>query len=503
MKKGIILMFAICCVLAALFLWQGPIKANAPQNDSPASWASQNSSQNVFLPSISNLPAEAASATLPGCTRYVNSAASVDGSGTLTSPYKTLTGHTSLGAGITLCLRGTTSGSPRYYYAPLTYLSGNGTSTLQITSMAYPGEHVILQSTGQGVLDVRGDYWQILNLAIDNAGASGPAVVVRNRFDVLRGNDIRNGRYNGIDVRGMDALIDSNQIHNFDSQVAGSDAQCVNLLPTGDRLILRGNTIHDCSGDGIQAFNPNDTPATNVPEDVQIINNVFYRGSISYSENAIDVKIGDRFTITGNDVSGYGYEPIQIQAGGNPSVLFHRYAKNVLFANNKVHEATKGINIHADQNETPYGITVENNLWYNLTGSLAVHGYGIQVVTANNTVIVNNTLAHVAGAALSVVGMSGGTLENNLVYASGASIFDQVSNGAVGHNGYYSAGVTGSMGSNNTTGTSPAFVNSSTNFHLTSGSTAINKGLALGLPLDFDGVTRLGAPDLGAFEYNP
>jgi hypothetical protein len=499
MKRGLIWTAAIGCAVIAFLAWHSPIKAN-PLHD-PMS--SSNASNATFLPSIHSNPISNDAST-PACSIFVDSAAGSSGSGTQSSPYKTLTGHTAQSAGKTICLRGTTSGSGRAYTQAMLILSGNGTSSQPITLMAYPGEKAVVRTTSQSVLDVRGDYWQILNLEIDENGGGTSPVILRNRFDVLRGNDIHNGTYNGIEVRGTDALIDANQIHNFDSHRPGSDAHCVDLLQTGDRLILRGNTIHDCSGDGIQAFNPNNTPASNVPEDVQIVNNTFYRGSLAYTENAIDLKIGNRFTITGNDISGYGYEPTQLYQGGNPAVMFHRYVQNVIFSDNKVHDATKGVNIYADQGATPLGVTISNNLFYHLTGTTSVFAYAVQVNVAKSTTIVNNTISNVTGFALSIAaGMSGGRVQNNLVYASGPSRFNGLSGVTVGNNGFFSSAYTGSVGSNNTTGTSPDFVNGTQNLHLQSNSPAIDKGTSAGVTVDFDGNTRTAPPDLGALEYKP
>ena len=497
MKRLFITGAVIGCVVALVLTSHAPAFTSPVQNDQRGPGLAD-LVNHTYLPTIQSIPASTVS-----CSVYADSAVASNGDGTQAHPWKTLPGVINLAAGKVLCLRGTTSGSPRLYRQGLTYLTGNGTSASPIYLMSYPGEHAEVQSTGQGVLDVRGNYWHVENLIIDNANASGPAVVVRNPFVVLRGNEIRNGRYNGIDVRGTDVLIESNQIHHFDSQVPGGDAQCVNLLQTGDRLVLRKNTIHDCSGDGIQVFNPNNTAATNVPEDVQITGNTFYRGTIAYTENAIDIKIGNRFTISGNDISGYGYETPQLETNGNPPILLHRYAQNIMVAANKIHDATKAINIHADQGATPNGITIENNVLYNLTGSQSSNAYGIQVVTANNIVLINNTLAHVAGYALSVYAQSGGRVQNNLIYASGATRFTSVSGVTIGNNGYFSSTLLGAVQSGTTTGTSPGFVNSSSNFHLTSSSPVIDKGTSVSLSTDFDGKPRVGMPDLGAYEYTP
>jgi hypothetical protein len=54
--------------------------------------------------------------------------------------------------------------------------------------------------------------------------------------------------------------------------------------------------------------------------------------------------------------------------------------------------------------------------------------------------------------------------------------------------------------SNSPTPANPLFVSSS-DLHLRSGSPAINSGVDVGIATDFDGNPRVGAPDIGAFEY--
>jgi hypothetical protein len=501
MRKSPLVVAVIGCVLLTVLSPQTPILASPLTRSLP----------NISNQSTLYLPILLGNQNVTGsahCTLYADSAAKQDGSGTIGSPFNTLQGRTDLSAANVLCLRGTTSGAPRAYRQGLLRLSGNGTAAKPITLMSYPGEQAMIQSTGQGglgVLDIQGDYWHVENLIVDNSGISGPAVVIRSRYDVVRGNEIRNGKYDGIDVIGTDALIEDNLIHHFDSRIPGSDAHCVNLQPTGSRLTLQGNTIHDCSGDGIQAYNANNTAAAVVPTDVRILNNVFYRGTIAYTENAIDTKIGDRFTISGNDISGYGYETPQTTPGGNEPVVIHRYTQNLLFIGNKIHDSTKGVRIHADQGHTPSGITLANNILYHLTGSLALNAYGVAVVTANNVRILNNTLSNVTGYALTTeIALNGGRIQNNLFYASGPSIYLGLSNVTVSNNGYFTAAFNGAAGSSNVTGTNPSFVNPTQDFHLKQGSPAIDKGVWVNLTVDFDGKPRAAVPDLGAYEWgNP
>src|SRR5947209_629159 len=106
MKKRITIVAAACCVVLVLLARYTSIKAAPLSQDAPDnSLGAASSSHQIFLPFLSHTLQAALS--LPACTLYVDSAASSNGSGTLSSPFNTLYGHTQLSAGATMCLRGT------------------------------------------------------------------------------------------------------------------------------------------------------------------------------------------------------------------------------------------------------------------------------------------------------------------------------------------------------------------------------------------------------------
>lgn len=255
------------------------------------------------------------------------------------------------------------------------------------TYQAAPGELPrVPRFIGPG-LELYGHDVTVSGIDINNDGASVPAIVLRGAGDFLSGNEIHNGRYNGVDVRGTGAVIVSNHIHDFDSGVAGSDAQCINVLPTGAGVTVTLNSIHDCSGDGVQAFFPNSVPgpAPDVAGGL-ISGNVFTRGTIGYSENAIDLKRGRGWTITNNLLAGYGREPVQLIPGGNPALFIHKWAANVLASGNVISDSAKGVQIFGnsglDIGANPVSITVTGNQFVNVgPGYLVnvVNGIGVTV----------------------------------------------------------------------------------------------------------------------------
>lgn len=278
--------------------------------------------------------------------------------------------------GVVLCLR---TGD---YPHPLIRVTGNSA-----TYQAAPGEHAHL--VGSGSLEIWGHDVTLSGLDIDAGGSGLPAVVLRGDRITLNGDEIHNGRYNGIDVRGAGALITLSHIHDFDSGVAGSDAQCINILPTGAAVTITGDSIHDCSGDGIQAFYPNSTAR---PVDVAgglISGNVFTRGTIGYTENAIDLKRGAGWTITNNLLAGYGREPVALIAGGNPAAFIHKWASRVLFSANTISDSAKGVEIFGnsglDAGANPVSVTVSSNRFVSVGP-----GYLVNVVNGISVTVQSN-----------------------------------------------------------------------------------------------------------------
>lgn len=300
--------------------------------------------------------------------------------------------HQKMTAGQTLCLRAGT-----YNLPALLALSGNGTATSPITVTSLPNNVVTLVGTGgspaASIMVVQGSFWIIQGLTLDAAGIGVPAIVINSTTDGVQflNNDIRNGRYNGVDVRGKNVVLKDNTIHDFDSGVAGSDSQCVNVLYTADHFQMLHNTVYNCSGDGVQLYYPNSTAAPTVwPKNDVISGNTFYRGTLPYSENAIDVKVVDGLLISNNDIFGYGFEPIQLIGGGNPSVFVHKYARNVIVTQNTIHDSTKGVEVFGnsglDSGVNPVNITVSGNTFVSVKPGYLINVVnGLAIITQPNT----------------------------------------------------------------------------------------------------------------------
>lgn len=218
---------------------------------------------------------------------------------------------------------------------------------------------------------------------------------------------------------------------------------------TGDNHIIRGNTIHDGYGIGIQ-LDYDDNPNVFSPDNNLIENNLIYsNGHSDYGKGYWDNDC--QCVLPGKD-RGYG---IYVSGGG-------------------------------------LGNVIKNNVIYdNLT-------WGIRVSGGTNTKIYNNTVYASGYQGINTKDSVGTTVKNNIFYGS-------LMRGGYAGDAEFSG--SGGTQSNNLIGIVPDFINTTGhNFKLNSYSKAIDAGIVLPeVSTDFDGITRpTGAgPDIGAYEYIP
>lgn len=447
---------------------------------------------------------ELQSATTAACTVYVDNQASSNGNGAVNSPWNRIPDPLNLPPGQTLCLRGDASGPGRIYATETLHLTANGSASRPITLRGYPGEKVILRtpSGAGGVISIEGDYWTVAELILDNNGNTNPAVRVDAgaAYAVVLLNEIRNGYYNGVELRGTHTTLAYNHIHHFDGVTV--DAECIIVYMSAAHNLIQGNTVHDCSGNGLELYKPNGL--TIDPRDtatsIVIDGNTMYRGTLTRAESGIGLKMGYDITITNNDLSGYR---------DSPTLGVSRGVRNVLIEGNRIHDTERGINLFRNYDETPEQITVRNNWIYNITSP--THGNGINIVGVDTLAVVHNTFSNVALHAINIAGAgaTGATVANNLAYASGSGRIapGSVSQpGVIGYNAWFDTPTDFPSPTDVTGSGNPGFVDAAgRDFHLRSDSLVLDAGGGLGVLDDIDGDPRPSGccPDLGADEALP
>jgi hypothetical protein len=459
----------------------------------------------LFLVSAEPLHA-APSAQNPVCDYYVSSTAGSSGNGSWSNPWRDINDHVGdLYPGDTLCVRGDTSGAGRVYsLGEQIYLHSSlvrsGTPGNPITLRSYPGEKVILRNNGDAsVVYFKGaDYWVVDGFMMDN-NAHGRAIRFEAGADhhVLRNNEIYNGRTDGVAICcgiNVGNIIENNHIHHFNA--GNNDAHGIVLNPGAHETVIRGNTIHDVSGDGVQIYATDDTPIAEYSRNVQIVGNVMYRGALPRSENALDFKGADGLTVAGNELYGYGSSAVVVQKG----------TRNVLFDGNAIHHSGFGIDMRGEGGKHPENITLRNNVLYDITGRFALAFNAVY-----NGIAYHNTIVNADGYSFRIEGdgLHGGDLRNNLVYDSGAA---DIAGGApfinvnFGYNGWFKSTTEFGAATDITGNGDPGFKDAAQDdFHLTPASRARDAGINVGLGVDYEGDLRpFGSrPDLGADEYWP
>jgi hypothetical protein len=327
----------------------------------------------------------------------------------------------------------------------------------------------------------------------------------------------------GIAVYGTDAkqaitdlVIDGNEVHHL--KTGSSESLVVNGNVTNFRITH--NVVHDNNNIGIDIIGAERTapdPAVDQARDGVVSGNLVYnitsRGNPAY----------------GNDQSSDG-----IYVDGGTRILIER---------NVIHHVDFGIELASEhRGRTTSYITARNNLIYGCnTAGVSVGGYGAErggtdhCTVINNTLYGNDTADTGSGEFQMQFNMTNNVFENNIVYAGSRCLMTSSKSGPVDshtptvsmdYNVYYC--VTGPETSKwgwhpsnfqgftsyvRTTGddqhsrfADPRFVDPSKNdYHLQSGSPAINAGTAAGAPAvgmqDLDGGARKHGPQIDAGCY--
>jgi len=124
------------------------------------------------------------------------------------------------------------------------------------------GAPITISSFGNGSppvlsrVTIRGDYYTVENLTIDNNKEDYDAVRVRGgKNAIFRNLEIKNGIRDGIDAANADNLLIENcHIHHFLNGSFSSQADSHGIVVTGtEGVTIRNTEVHHVSGDSFQA----------------------------------------------------------------------------------------------------------------------------------------------------------------------------------------------------------------------------------------------------------
>jgi hypothetical protein len=285
------------------------------------------------------------------------------------------------------------------------------------------------------------------------------------------GNTVKNSYiygswFNGILAGGSGHLIENNTIEQTDWMGMRS----ATIMPYGDSLHVRHNTLHHTGGDGLDGGNAgvNFPPAQYMTNGVLENNYIYEAGFLRHDGGLIY---------------------INAQGGTNSNSTF-RY--NVLRNFHQVPSSISGVASYWNygyyiDNETG-GITGHHNIVtmdWEARALVLFNGGNTNVLFFNNTIWGSSLYDSVA-------------LYGQVSSASNVRIQNNVSSGTIRKGQYYTASSGVTIDHNIENASASNFVSASgDNFQLVSGAPEINAGIVI------SGVTdnAINAPDLGAFEY--
>ena len=444
-----------------------------------------------------------------GTAFYVSKTGSDSNPGTFTNPWKTITHAMQSLYNVTspvVFVRGGT------YAERVTVYLMDGTPSFPTIIAPYQNEQVIIDGTGtdNAIVVIYGEYINFSGFEIKSSSAGyNNGVSTRGNYITVshcKVHDVVGGIY----IQGDDAtgcIVEYNEVYNasMDNSVNPGIGGYINSVgitvargvPRVHNNIIRHNNVHDVWGEGISTFEANySTIEDNIVHDCWSTNIYISDSSYALVQRNFVYRTYNMIGTGGNPA--YEGKQVGILMGDekvNPGSDHTQVLNNIVYGcNRNFHfwgsNGTNPINNLLIANNTFVNSTSDSGDGYNSNMSIAQYGTPISVIVKNNIIIQNGTVNPYVG----YVTANGIIFSNNLWYSSISHV----------------AGATGSGDVN----ADPKLINVSsarvvttplaaTSYKLLSSSPAINAGTSIGVNTDFLNNTRVGIPDIGAYEYIP
>lgn len=392
--------------------------------------------------------------------------------GTLDAPWRTVQhGVDAMTGGDTVYLRAGT-----YNEEVIFEFKGNESGPW-MTLAAYPGEEAVIDGSGIS-LSKRGlihiwytDYVRVKGLRIQYSRQEGIYIKSASNIEILDNSTYSTAK-SGVGVWASSyVLVDGNDIELMCNPTSLCSEENISVAESSHHVIISNNHVHD---------------GPTIP------------GGFAGGEG-INVKQGSHdVVIAGNVVH-------DLQKLGFGLDAWDRYTYNVEYYNNVAYRTKYGFIVSAERGGTTENVRLYNNVAYDIpyAGFAIPHWSGTTDGPKRNIQFVNNTSYNNGYGFWTQTGLVEDVLIRNNIFSQNDTSVRLDSGSAaetiVDHN-LFDGG--GTYGDYQVVG-DPLFVDpAGADFHLQSGSPAIDAGSSLNAPDDdFDGDLRGAAVDIGADEY--
>ncbi len=406
------------------------------------------------------------------CSYFVSTSGSDSNPGTQASPFRTIQkAAKTVTGGKTVCIRGGT------YNERVSLVSKGNSSGPYITFTNYNGEQVILDGTGIAISYGGGlfhieytDYVRVTGLTVQHSNGAGIYTLHANNIQIdhnLTNDTVKSGI--GVWVS-TNTVVDSNDIELACNAHSGYSASEENIsIAMSSNVEVKNNLVHKASN---------------------IANGYAGGEGINIKDGSHDVNIHHNTVHLDERPDG---QPSNRLAFGLDAWTHETY--NVYFYDNIAYNSKNGIIVESEQGGTAHDIWVYNNLAYNNNdAAYFMPNYEGATAIKQNIYFINNTAYNNGyGININVGNVTNVVIRNNIFYQNRYGAVNVISSAAP------------NVVQDHNLTTDPKFVNAAGNdFHLQSGSSAINAGSSTSAPsVDYDGVARPqgGAYDIGAYEY--
>lgn len=335
----------------------------------------------------------------------------------------------------------------------------DGTATAPITLRGAPGEaRPVLKGTGTSpIFNLNRRYWILDGLELDGRYGRANAVQFRSDHLTLRNSLVRDTSLDALYVRGQHVLIQGNEIRNTFEHTAGSargvactahsdcaagsfckpeydtsnvlrrycrerdDGHAIIVIPDAHSVLVKGNVIHDNTGDGLQCagpvygYVPGTRPADLTLEDNDIFTSPANQGVV---EEAVDIKDCDFITLRRERYHGFraARRADGTLTGGGTSI-FHFDAQGIRVEDSELFDACMGLGLGNGASDLVANVSVSRTRFHHLyygengCGASGAAGTALNIQKLTGGDFFHNTFSQ-AGRMGVAVSTSGWTVRN-------------------------------------------------------------------------------------------
>lgn len=380
------------------------------------------------------------------------------GDGSATRPWRT----------VTRAVRGLSAGSTVYIHAG-TYdatavdlaasAALDGTATAPITLRGAPGEaRPVLKSNGTSpIFNLNRRYWILDGLELDGRFTRAHTVLFRADHLTLRNSLVRDSSLDALNVKAQYVLIQNNEIRNTFEHTAGAargvactahtdcaagsfckpeydtsnvlrrycrardDGHAIIVLPDSHSVLVKGNVIHDNTGDGLQCAGPlTGYTAGTRPADITLEDNDMFTSPANFgaTEEATDIKDCDFITLRRERY--HGFRPARNTSGtpiGGGTAIFHFDAQGIRVEDSEFSDSCMGLGVGNSASDLVANVVVTRTRFHHLyygeqgCGTNGAAGTALYLQKLNGGDFFHNTLSHAGRIGVSV-SMAGWQVRN-------------------------------------------------------------------------------------------